>query len=152
MAKIERASEDVVNLFEEVRETTTIPHWVNFEVLSDEKQKEVYKITKLNDVVQILTEGVNFAVIFNEEILEGLPQEMQEIVIIECLGGVVVSDNDVVSLEKPDFCTYSGVLQNYGFEEMIKLRESIKSLFDDKKQREDEQKAATKSKRGRNSN
>ena len=57
MAKIERASEDVVNLFEEVRGKTSIPHWIQFEVLSNEKQKELYKITKLNDVVEVLGKG-----------------------------------------------------------------------------------------------
>lgn len=145
MAKIERGSEDVVNLFEEVRNKTSIPNWLIFDVLSNEKQKEVYKINKLNDVVEIITEGTNFAVVFNEEILEGLPRPMQEIVILECLAGVNVNDNDVVSLAKPDFSTHSGVLQKFGFDEMNKVRESIKSLYDKKKQREDEQKSTTSS-------
>jgi len=151
MAKIERASEDVVNLFEEVRNKTSIPQWINFEVLCNEKQKELYKITKLNDVVEILTEGVNFAVIFNEGILDELPAEMQDMAIIECLAGVCVNDNDVVSLEKPNFNTFTGVLQKYGHESVIQLKESIKSLFDKKKQLEDEQKAASGGKRGRKS-
>ena len=44
MAKIEKASDDVKLLFEEVREETTIPQWVEFEVLSSNKQKDLYKI------------------------------------------------------------------------------------------------------------
>jgi len=149
MAKIQKASEDVVNLFSEVREKTTIPHWVVFEVLCDEAQKEIYKISKLNDVVEILTEGVNFSVVFNEEILEGLPVNMQEMVIEECLAGVNVSDSDAVSLAKPNFNTHTGILQKFGHDDIITLHESIKSLYDEKKQREDEEKAATKGKRGR---
>jgi len=149
MAKIERASEDVVNLFEEIRNKTSIPHWIQFEVLCNEKQKELYKITKSNDVVEVLTEGVNFAIVFNEEVLEALPVDMQETAIIECLAGVSVSESDAVSLDKPNFNTYTGVLQKYGHESIIKLHESIKSLFDEKKQREDEERAITKGKRGR---
>lgn len=151
MAKIEKASEDVVNLFEGVRNETGIPHWVMFEVLSNNTQKELYKITKFNDVVEVLTEGVNFAVIFNEEILDELPAELQLMAIEECLAGVSVSENDAISLEKPNFNTYTGVLQKFGHESVITLHESIKSLFDAKKQRDDELKSQTKGKRGRKS-
>lgn len=149
MAKIEKASEDVVQLFDEVREKTTIPQWIQFEVLNNNKQKEVYKITKSSDVVEVLTEGVNFAIVFNEEILDALPVDMQEMTIEECLAGVSVNDSDVVSLNKPNFNTHTGMLQKFGHESIITLHESIKSLYDDKKQREDEEKAQTKGKRGR---
>ena len=152
MAKIERASEDVVNLFDSIRDKTTIPQWIQFEVLSNEKQKELYKITKLNDVVEVLTEGVNFSVVFNEEILEALPITMQEIIIDECLAGVSVSDSDVISLNKHNFNTHTGVLQKYGHDSIIALHESIKTLFDEKKQKEDEEKAQTKGKGGRKAN
>jgi len=151
MAKIEKASEDVVNLFDEVRDKTTIPQWLQFEVLCNNKQKELYKIVKTNDIVEILTEGVNFAVVFNEEILDELPADMQKMAIVECLAGVSVSESDTISLEKPNFNTHTGVLQKYGHESIITLHESIKSLFDKKKQREDEEKARIKSKRGRKS-
>jgi len=149
MAKINKASEDVVNLFEEVRQNTTIPHWIQFEVLCNDKQKELYKITKSSDVVEVITDGVNFSVVFNEEILDGLPVEMQVMAVEECLAGVAVSDTDAVSLNKPNFNTHTGILQKFGHDDIISLHESIKSLFDAKKQQEDEEKAATKGKRGR---
>jgi len=151
MAKIEKASEDVVALFDGVREKTSIPQWIMFEVFSNEKQKKLYNINKTNDVTEILTEGVNFTVIFNEEILEGLPVDMQEMAIEECLAGVSVSESDAVSHEKPNVNTYRGVLQKFGHDPIITLHESIKSLFDAKKQKEDEERAITKSKRGRTS-
>ena len=152
MAKIEKASEDVVNLFSEISDKTSIPHWIQFEVLCNNTQKELYKITKANDVLEILAGGVNFVVVFNEEILDELPADLQEMTIIEAVAGVSVSDSDAVSLEKPDFNTHTGVLQKYGDQSVIQLHESIKSLFDAKKQREDEEKAATKGKRGRKQN
>ncbi len=151
MAKIEKASQDVANLFNDVRNKSAIPNWLMFEVLCNNKQKELYKIVKTSDIVEILTDGLNFAVVFNEEILDQLPAEMQEIAIVECLAGVSVSESDAVSLEKPNFNTHTGVLQKYGHESIIVLHESIKSLFDKKKQEEDELKAATKGKRGRKS-
>lgn len=149
MAKIEKATEDVVNLFHEIRDKTTIPNWIQFEVLCNNKQKELYKIVKTNDIVEILTDGINFAVVFNEEILDQLPDDMKEMAIVECLAGVSVSESDAVSLEKPNFNTHTGVLQKYGHEPIIVLHESIKSLFDSKKQREDDEKAQKKAKRSK---
>lgn len=149
MAKIVKASEEIEKLFDEVRDKTSIPQWIEFKVFSCEKQKELYKIVKTNDLVEILTEGLNFAVIFNEGIFDQLPADMQVMAINECLAGVAVNENDVVSLTKPTFNTYLGMLEKYGHDPIIVLHESIKSLFDAKKQKEDEEKALTKGKRGR---
>ena len=149
MAKIEKASDDVKLLFEEVREETTIPQWVEFEVLSNNKQKDLYKIVKLNDIVETITEGLNFAVVFNEEIFEQLPEDMKKTAISECLAGVCVDENDKVSLEKPNFSTYRGILEKYGHDPIIVLHESIKSLYDKKKQEEDEEKSQKKAKKSK---
>jgi len=150
MSKIQKASEDLVNLFDEIRDQTTIPHWIMFELFNNSKQKELYKISKTNDVTEILTDGVNFTVVFNEEIFDGLPLDMQKMAIVECLAGVSVSDSDAISLKKTNVNTHTGVLQKYGHEPVIILHESIKSLFDQKKQKDDEEKAQTKAKRQKN--
>jgi len=144
---IEKADDKVRVLFEEVRDKTSIPHWVEFEVLSSDKQRELYKIIKLSDVVEILTEGLNFAVVLNESIFTELPVDMQIMALDECLAGVSVNENDVVSLVKPNFNTHTGVLQKYGHNPIITLHESIKSLYDVKKQKEEEEKTAGKGKR-----
>jgi len=150
MAKFEEASEDVVKLFDEVRDNTNIPQWVEFKVLGNSKQKnDVCKIIKSNDLVQVLSEGINFAVVINEDIFNELPEDLQKMAIDECLAGVQISETDTVSLEKPDFCTYTGVQKKYGDTPVVVLHESIKTLYDAQKQREDEAKAATKGKRGR---
>lgn len=149
MAKIEKASEELVKLFDEIRENTTIPQWVEFEVLCNNKQKEPYKVVKLNEIVETLTEGLNFAVVFNEEIFDQLPDDMKEMAVSECLAGICVDANDKITLEKPNFSTYRGILEKYGHDPIIVLHESIKSLYDAKKQKEDEEKANKKGKRGR---
>jgi hypothetical protein len=81
-----------------------------------------------------------------------MPDDQKEMAIIECLAGVSVSEADVVTLEKPNFSTYRGVLEKYGHDPIIILHESIKSLFDKQKQKEDEEKAARKGKRGKKFN
>ena len=150
MAKFQEASPEVEKLFDEVREKTSIPQWVEFRVLCNNKQKgEPVKLVKSNDLVQMLTEGVNFAVVVNEDIFFFFSDDMKKLAFDEALAGVAVSDTDAVSLEKPDFSTYSGVLAKYGDSEVIKLKESVKSLYDAQKQKEDQEKAEKKGKRGR---
>lgn len=147
MTKYTKASEELENLFYEIKDTTTISEFVVIEFLNNSRQKEVCKIVKFNDLVGALTDGIDFAVVINEEIFEQLPRDLQIIQFVETLTGVSVSDTDVVSLEKPDFNTYTGVLEKYGHEEVIKLKETIKSLFDKKKEEEEMEKAQRKQKR-----
>jgi len=150
MAKIVSASDDVKLLFEEVREKTTIPQWVEIEVYCDDKQKKKpCKLFKSNDIVEAMTEGKNFAVIINESIFCELPKDMQRLAIDECLAGVGINENDILSKESEDFNTHTGVLQKYGQQPIIQLHESYKSLYDSKKQKEDEEKTAKKGKRGK---
>ena len=150
MAKFVEASDDVVKLFDEVRDDTSIPQWIEFKVFCNDKQKkDVCKVIKSNELVEKLSEGVNFAVVINESIFNEMPEDMQRMVIDEQLAGVQVSESDAVSYEKPDFNTYTGVLNKYGDNAIIVLHESMKSLYDKKKQEEDELKAANKGKRGR---
>lgn len=148
MAKYEEPSQEVVELFNKVRKKTSIPVWVIFRVLCNNKQKgDPVKLFKANDLVQALTEGVNFAVVVNEDIFNQLPDNMKELAFDEVLAGVVVSETDTISLEKPDFMTYSGVLAKYGDVNVIRLKESIKSLYDVQKQKEEQEKSERKSKR-----
>lgn len=152
MAKFDLAEKELEKLFDEVRDKTSIPQWVEFKVLVNNKQKELLKLVKANDLVELLSDGLNFAIIVNADIFVQLPDEMQRIAFDELLAGVVVSDADKLSVEKPDFNTYSGVLVKYGDAEIIKFHESVISLFDAKKQKEKKEKEAKQStKRGRKS-
>lgn len=153
MANLRNVSNESKEIFDKILNETSIPEWVNFEVLANDKQKEVYVVKKANDIIEHLTDGINFIIILNEEIFEQLPDHQQEILLNECLAGITVDyDKDTVSLEKPNFTTYGSILRSYGHEDVISLKESIKSLYDAKKQQEDEEKAARKGKRGRKKN
>ena len=146
MVKFEEPSDDVIEVFEKVKKSKSIPDWVQFEVLSNNKMKQVYKIMKMSDLVETLSKGVNFAVVINEEIFDGLTDEQQEMLMDECIAGVSISETDTIQLDKPDICTYTGILQKYGHDPIITLHESVKSLFDKKKEEDDMMKAERKSK------
>jgi hypothetical protein len=144
MANLIELMDDTVNLFYEIVDDSTIPQWVEIKVFCDNNQKKIYKVSKSNDVTEKLSDGVNVTIIFNEDILVALPMEMQIMCIKEAIHGIVVDDNDRIKVEKPDVETYSGILNHFGKDEVIRMKESIKSLYDEKKQREEEEKARIK--------
>lgn len=145
MANLIDLMEGTEEKFFQIRDNNTaIPVWVEMKVFCDNEQKNIYKIAKSNDIVEKLSEGIHVTIIFNENILLDLPEDMQEMVIMEALHGIVVDDNDKLKVEKPDFTTHTGILKAFGDESVIQMKESIKSLYDAKKQREDEEKARIK--------
>lgn len=150
--KIEKASDELINLFELIKDKeTAIPDWVKFELRCSTDQKELYKIQKINDVVDSIYEeyakdSLNFAIVINEDILDQLPEDLKEMAIVECLTAISISETDKVSLKKPTVNTYFGMLSKYGNDNVIKLHESVKSLFDAKKEKEKQEKEASKPK------
>jgi len=145
MIEYEKVSDDVKELFEEVVAGMNVPN-VDIEILVNDKQKEIYKICKMSDLVTKLTDGLVFAIVLNENVFDRLPEDMQRIALTECITGISQAESGAISLEKPDFNTHTGVLQKFGHEAVIQLKESIKSLYEQKKKEEDELKAATKAK------
>jgi len=152
MANLIDLMEETEKLFFEIRDNTAIPQWVEFKTFCDNNQKDIYKVVKSNDVVEKLSAGILVTVIFNENILLGLPEEIQIMCIKEALHGIVVDDNDRLKIEKPDFVTYSGILTVFGDEAVIQMKESIKSLYDAKKQKEEEEKARIKAEKKKKRN
>lgn len=132
-------------LIDEVLQEVNIPQWVIVKGLCNNKMKDVYRISKSSDVVEKISNGVNFILIINEEIFDELIDEQQKMLIHEAIAGITYDpDKDTIGYNTYDFATYSGILQKYGDSEVIKLKESVKSLFDAKKEREEQEKEAKK--------
>jgi hypothetical protein len=141
MAILIELMDDTVSLFYKIVDESAIPNWVEIKVFCDNNQKKVYKVQKTNDVTEKLSDGVNVTIIFNEDILTQLPTDMQLMCIKEALHGIVVDENDKLKVEKPDVETHSGILHHFGQDAVIQMKESIRSLYDKKKQRDEEEKA-----------
>lgn len=120
---------EVEQLFNEVLNETTIPQWVEFRLISNDKLKEPYQIRKVNEIFEFITGGINIIVVLNEVIFDGLTDELKKILFHEIVAGVVVNDNDKITINRHDFNTYTGMLNKYG-EKLIELKEVIKSLYD----------------------
>lgn len=148
MSKFNEVMQETQEVFDSVLENTTIPHWVEFKLISNNEQKELYTVKKMSELFEMLTDNLNVVIVLNEEIFDGLEDDQKYLVLEEALTSVSISDSDKISIEKPDFSTYSGMLQKHGDETMIRLKESIISLYHDKKEREEQMKEAKKNKNG----
>lgn len=138
MSKFVEVSQETQDVFNRVLEATSIPQWVDFKLLANNSQNELYVVKKLSELFEVLTDGLSIVVILNEEIFDSLEDDQKLLVFEEALTGVVVNpDNDKISIEKYDFSTYSGMLDKYGDDKMIRLKETIITLFNEKKERED---------------
>jgi hypothetical protein len=145
----EKASDELEELFDIVRDETTLAKFLVFKLLCNVNQKELAKIVRNNELVVLLSEGVDFAIVVNEKAFDMLTPEFQKLALHECLAGISVSDTDVVSLNKPDFTTFTGVLKKFGDNQVIAFKESVKSVFDKIRDEEAQLKAEKGIKRGR---
>jgi hypothetical protein len=146
MAKFTEPSEHLEKLFTQVVNSTSIPQWVEFKLLCNDKMKILYRIQKLNDAIESITQ-INFLVLINEEVFDQLEEDHKTIALHEILAGVSVNENDVISLKKHDINTFSGVLSKYGDNTVIAFKESVNSLFDEILRKEEEDKAMRREKR-----
>lgn len=151
MAVYEEVSKETQQLFDDVLNSTTInDQMVDFKVLHSDSLKDViYEVKKQTDLQIFLSEGINIVVIINETLFDQLEDDQKVIIIEEALNGILVNnENGKITIEKYDFNTYTGILQKHGIETMVRLKETIKSLVDEKKAKEAETKALAKPKSG----
>lgn len=147
MSKYYEVSEDIEKIFNSVLEKTSIPQWVEFKLIGNDTIKDVYQVKKLSELYEYLSEGTSMVIIINCVIFDELEEKQKELLVEEALTSINVNpDNDKISVEPFDFSTYSGMLNKYGNEEMIRLKETVISLYQAKKQREDELKETKKKK------
>lgn len=147
MGKFSEISDEFKSMFEEEVESTTIPNWVRFTLAANNKMKDLYQLRKFDELIEMLTQ-YDIAVVVNEDILFQLEEEQQRIVIKEILHGIVIdTQTDKITIEKPNFTTYSGLLAKIGSEKMISLKESVESLFRAKTEQEDQEKKSKKAKK-----
>ena len=132
MAKYNGVNEDdeIQIIFDSVLNATSIPKWVTFRVLTNEKSKQLIEAKKMSDLMITLSD-VNIAIVINPNVFDQLEDEYKKLVIEECLTGVSVDmENDKINIEKPDFTTYSSFLNVYGNEKIIRIKEVTKSIFE----------------------
>jgi hypothetical protein len=135
MAKFEHPTEDTVKAIDDVFLALIEERYgVRFNVLVNNDQKEVFKVKKYTADIKFAF-GYDFQIVINEVILEGLDPVQQNLCIQEELAGVSYDpEKDMVNVKKGDFTSYSGFVEKHTYDKLKTLRESVKSLYDKKKE------------------
>jgi len=134
MAKYFDPSDETVKLVSEVMNSTDLIRYISVKIIvNDEQKKEPVKVKKLAPDVKFMI-GDDIQLTINEAVLDQLPENLQLMCIEEVLTGVHFDpETERLTINKPDFTTYSGMLDKYEFALCKTLKESIKSLYDTKK-------------------
>jgi hypothetical protein len=141
MAKFEQPFEDTKAIFDGVIVNSDLDRYVNIEVLVNNRQKEIYKPIKTNDLTKFKT-SVDVFIIVNEKVFDQLDEVQKVIVADEALSGIHYdTEKDKLVVTKTDFTTYSGILRKYGADRCVELKELIKLIYAQEKNSEVENEA-----------
>jgi hypothetical protein len=127
MAKqYESPEKETLKSFNHIYDKTNLDNFIKVTVLVDNSQKEIYKVVKENDLHKYLG-GFDVVIILNEELFDVLDEKQKEQVFDEALCGISYNDErGVVKITQPDFTTFRGIIEKYGYDEVIRLQDSIK--------------------------
>lgn len=129
MAKFEEPFEDSKELFTTLIATAELNRSVNIEVLVNNRQKDIYKLYKTNDLTKYKT-GVDVFIVINEKVFDQLSDEQKLIVADESIAGIHYdSEKEKLTISKPDVSTFSGLLKKYGEKMYLELNELIKLIY-----------------------
>jgi hypothetical protein len=103
---------------------------VNIKVLGNNELKQVTKTIKANDLLR--HESANDVyIILNETIFEPLNEEQKAMVVEEAVAQIYFDvEKDKISIIKPDFTTFSGLLVKYGHQKCLDLQALIKLMYE----------------------
>ena len=143
--KYDEPYEDVQKVFDDIIAKTDLGNYVSIRILTDDKMKKIGKVVKATDLIKHIG-GDDVIIIINQEIFDQLPENLQVMQAEELLSGISFNtEKDKLEINKGDVDTYSGVLRKYGYDVPKKagnptyevLIESIKTLYEAKKQKEE---------------
>lgn len=128
MSKFYEVSEDTIKIFDDVFNKKSFPVGVNFQFIGNDKQKELIKITKINDVFTFILEK-DLLVSINETLLNVFDDEMVTILMEQEIDKVFVSiDTGKIKLIKPDLTTFTSLINKYGVEKVARANQ-VEDLF-----------------------
>jgi hypothetical protein len=141
MAKFEQPFEDTKAIFDALIVAADLDRTVTIEVLVNNRQKEIYKLIKTNDLTKYKT-GVDVFIVVNEKVFDQLSDAHKVIISDEALAGIHYDfEKDKLTIGKADFTTFSGLLQKYGADQCVELKELIKLIYSQEKEAEAETEA-----------
>jgi hypothetical protein len=139
MAKFEEPFDDTKEVFRTVIDGTDLERVINIKILSNNKLKEIGKVSKSTDLVKFLS-SEDIIIQVNEEVFEKL-DELQQIIVAEALVAHIEYnfEKDKLSINKPDVMGHSGVISKFGDKVYLNTLEIIREAFNSLKEQKEEQ-------------
>jgi hypothetical protein len=128
MSKFYKLSESTLQTFKAVYLRKSFPFNLGFEFVGTESQKNLIKITKLNDSIAFALEK-EMIVLINENLMSVFDQESIDILIEQELDKISINmDSGKVKLIKPDLTTFSSLINKYGIEKIARANK-VEELY-----------------------
>lgn len=129
MAKFNEVFEDTQSLFSDFIGQIDSLSEISVKILGNDRQKEICKVLKANDLLKHMT-NEDVVIVINEKIFEQLEDEQKMMVIEEYVARLYFdSEKGKLSLINPDVNTFSLLLRKYGYDKYERMNESIKALY-----------------------
>jgi len=136
MAKFEIIEEDIKKIFTDVIANAELERYINIEILSDIKLKQVYKVVKANELTKhVSVNKSDVFIIVNDVIFDQLEEWQQLIIAEEAVTAIVFDpEKEKLSIKTGDVGitnsgAFSGILSKYGSDRYEVVQESIKTLY-----------------------
>ena len=139
MAKFETPFDDTKKIFQGVIDETDLERILTFDLVTNNKLKEVVKVMKTNDYEKHKT-SVDVKIFINEEVFEKLDEVQQVIVAESALAYVSYNyEKDTLSISKPDVMGHSGVISKFGDKLYLNTLEIVRATFASLKETKEEE-------------
>ena len=120
---------DVEDKFLNAISAADLEHKVNIKVLGCNTQKTVTKVAKATPILRYLGK-TDVIITVNEVIFEQLNDLHKSMVVDETLAEISWdNDKDKLVISKPDFATFTLILQKYTCDEMLAERDIVKAAY-----------------------
>lgn len=143
MAKYEEVSDETRQVFKDILAERDLERILTVDIVNEKKLKtdEGYKIAKANPYASFKA-GVDVVIYINEDVFDRLDESQQRILADEAITGISVNlETGALKIEGFDFKTHKGVIEKYSNDIILAFKESIKSVYDQLKEEEEENKA-----------
>ena len=159
MAKLYETSEEIRDFIENIiTKETTLDRYIEWHILSNDKQKELIKVAKSSAVTEYFAKMRDSIIIYvNEEVFDRMKPDnvnavdYRKLVIEDVLSTVEILENEntgnlKIQIAKPNICINSGCYQKYG-EDLVHAAEVASFAFDQIKEEEKRKKEEEKEKK-----
>lgn len=139
MATFETPFDDTKEVFQSVIDVTDLERVLNFDLVTNNKLKELFKVAKTNDYEKHKT-GVDVKIFINEDVFEKL-DEIQQVIAAEAALAYVSYDfeKDRLTISKPDVMGHSGVISKFGDKVYLNTLQVIRETFNQLKEQKEEE-------------